>query len=142
MADERDRRARGSSFHRGDDRGRIPVGERWFLPGYHASKGLCGDLGGGAGARERARQQLVRPADEVCEAPGGYAELGFAPRRERAVVIRDAWRSAGNRLGMADEEEDQATASRRGARRAGLSAARSATIATSRDASTGFDMWT
>src|SRR5206468_6385160 len=81
------------------------VREGRLFAGLESFEGSRGDVGGGARARKRARQQHVGPVGYAGQPGGGDTELGCALGREGTVVIGNAGRAAGDSSGVANDQD-------------------------------------
>ena len=111
VTDDGDRRLSRLMAEGSQNRVDATVSEGRLFAGLESFEGSRGDVGGGARARKRARQQHVGPVGYAGQPGGGDTELGCALGREGTVVIGNAGRAAGDSSGVANASTPQAIAS-------------------------------
>ncbi len=105
VADHRDHRVARALLQRGHHRVHVLLAQRGLDARGHLLEGGGRDLGGGAGADERARQQDVGAVGDAGQPAGRDPEARAAPRGERPLAVTDADRPVANRGGVPDEQQ-------------------------------------
>src|SRR5216683_2851186 len=105
VADHRDQRVARAFLQRGHHRVHVLLTQRGLDAWRHLLEGGGRDLGGGAGAGQRARQQDVGAVGDAGQSAGREAKAGAAPRGEWPLPVTDAGRSVADRGGVPDEQQ-------------------------------------
>src|SRR6185503_13195583 len=105
VADHRDRRVAWALLQRGHHRVQVLLAQRRLDARRHLPEGGRRDLGGGARADQRARQQDVRALGDAGQPTGGHAKARAAPRGQRSLAVTNADRRVADRGGVPDEQQ-------------------------------------
>ena len=105
VPDERDERILTVRREVGEDVLRVASGEPGILDGGHVAPGFRGDLRGFERARQRTREERIRPRQDARQSPGGLPEPLASAGREWAIPIIDVRSAGGDGDGVAHDEQ-------------------------------------